>query len=118
MGNNLINNNMKVIVLILAFGLALSLTNDSYSLKAERVSMSQVDSVAADVINNNPVQEGEGYDWGWIVTIAIAILETVARLFPTKKNISIISLIVRLLNVILPNLKKKQKPQDKSKFEN
>lgn len=109
---------MKVIVLILTFWLALSLSNDSYSLKAEKISTVQVDSVANDVITNNPIPEGETYDWGWIVTIAIAILETVARLLPTKKNISIISLIVRLLNVILPNLKKKQKPEDKTKFEN
>jgi len=108
---------MKSIIIIISLIIALSLTNDSYSLKAEKVSTVQVDSVANDVITNNPIPEGESYDWGWIVTIVVAILETIARLFPTKKNISIISLIVRLLNVILPNLKKKQKPEDKAKFE-
>lgn len=92
-------------------------TTQLVSVASEKVSTTQLDSVAVDVITSNLQADGEGYDWGWIVGIAIAILETIARIYPTKKNISLISLIVRLLNIILPNLKRKQKPTDKKQFE-
>ena len=85
--------------------------------KTVKVTTEQVDSISTQVIDNNTIPEGES-DWGWIATIAVLILETIARVYPTKRNISIISLVVRLINIIIPNLKKKQKSQDKRRFEN
>jgi len=41
-------------------------------------------------------------NWVWISPI---VLETGLRLFPTKKNVSIVSIAVKVIDMIVPNLK-------------
>lgn len=42
-----------------------------------------------------------------LITIAVPVLSEIAlRLYPTKKNISLISFINKIFNLIIPNFKK------------
>lgn len=106
---------MKTKLFILLFFFFTAVT---FSAETAKTQISTIDSVAAAVINNNavPVTE-DGTDYGWIVATAIAILETVARLYPTKRNISLIALIIRLINVIIPNIQKRKSKEEPKKFD-
>lgn len=44
-------------------------------------------------------------NWGVVVAAALGIYEVLARLIPTIKNYSIVSLIVKVLNALVPNKK-------------
>jgi hypothetical protein len=52
-----------------------------------------------------------------IISLIVAAYEVVARLYPTKQNLSILDILHNLINLIVPNLKKSE-PEDLKPLEN
>lgn len=64
-----------------------------------------VDTVTA-AIPATTTASGEGFSWALIATLTLGIYELTCRLVPTVKNISVLSMAMKVISILVPNLKK------------
>ena len=68
-----------------------------------------IQSYAENVINN------AGENPSTYITILFALFELFVRLRPTSKNLSILSKLTKLINIVVPNYSKEKAVEDAGK---
>lgn len=94
-------------IVFLAFSLVSFATDtiqsiDTLGITIDTLATDTVQAVAPVVSTGDSMQ----LSWALLASLVLGIYEVVVRIFPTVSNISVLSFVMKLINLLVPNFKK------------